>query len=293
MKQLHILNGDSTLSAFQTQSIPGEVMVWREVLAEGKSVVEIGNEAFWKMRKAFFHSFFNTPDTKYQERVIQEFEKLKALKQYDEVILWFEYDLFCQINMMAILSWLAEQNLDQLKIALICLGKHPNYDRLVGLGEIDPKYYPTLFQNRYTLDKEDLQFAQKFWVTYCTDAPGKLLTLTANQTKQFPYLHKAVEAHLTRFPSTRNGLNQIEQQIVDLFHSGVQEDRQIVGQLLRRENLYGFGDLQYFVYLKNLKSILNKNTAIKDFETTAQHEYYYGGSKNWDYRWDGMKLLAV
>ncbi|MFN2514194.1 MAG: RNA polymerase subunit sigma, partial [Pyrinomonadaceae bacterium] len=56
--------------------------------------------------------------------LVQE-ERLAGFPAHDEVILWFEHDLFCQTNLIYLLNWFAERNLGKTKLSLICIGEFP------------------------------------------------------------------------------------------------------------------------------------------------------------------------
>ena len=121
MNQIHILNGDAIISHFDASKIKGQIMVCREILAEGKTTVEVGSPGFIQHRQDFFMLFFDEADALYQKQFLSELSKLNDLEQYDEITLWFEYDLFCQINMMAMLSHLYRKKAK--RISLICIGE--------------------------------------------------------------------------------------------------------------------------------------------------------------------------
>lgn len=306
MAYLHVLNGDATLRVFEKTDIPGNKMIWREVLAEGRVPAAIGSEPFWEVRSSFFESFFDVAEEEYHQLTVDEFEKVEAFSEYEEIVLWFEYDLFCQLNMMALLSWFAAQHLGDIQLSLVCIGMMPQEGRLVGLGEIPPSMYASLFENRRPLSKEDLGFAQEFWATFSSDDPRPLFEMAERKANIFPYLPAAVSAHLRRFPSTSNGLNVIEDRMMRIVHSGIRNCQQVVGQVLREDQAFGFGDWQYFVYLKNLYPLLQDEDGLsvnelgqkvlsgdEDFVKWARHDYYWGGVHFKSYRWDDRQQKLI
>ncbi len=306
MAHLHVLNGDATLHSFEKTGIEGERMVWREVLSEGKVPETIGAEPFWKVRSSFFESFFEIEEEEYHELTVEEFEKVEGLSQYEEITFWFEYDLFCQMNLMALLSWFARQELGGVRLSLVCSGTFPGYSRLVGLGEIDPDQYQPLFEQRQYLKREDLDFAQQFWAVFSSDDPTELHVLAQSRAAKFPYLPAAVHAHLQRFPSVDNGLNIIEDRMIRLVHSGVRERKKLIGQIMKEDQYFGFGDAQYFTYLKNLYPLLEEEDGLsvnelgakvlegkEDFIKWAQHDYYWGGVHFKSYRWDKKRQKLI
>ena len=55
-KTLHVINGDSLNDRLLTMKIDGDYAVWREMLCEGKTIVDLASSAFRKTRVAFFKS---------------------------------------------------------------------------------------------------------------------------------------------------------------------------------------------------------------------------------------------
>ena len=299
-KYLHILNGDSTLEAFKNQPIEGEAIVWREVLCEGPTITEVGSDFFWEIRTAFFESFFEVSEEEFRQNVIQEFNTFKnAVKYFNEIVLWFEYDLFCQINVMGILSWFQSNKPRGVAISLVCVGQVPGYSKFVGLGEIDPNLYPSLFQERTILNQKDLIFAQSIWKVYNSRNHKELKALAQATPIAFNYLDDALFAHFQRFPMVENGVNEIEHFLL----TTIQENESITSQevlkkALQRHNFYGYGDLQYQIYLQNLAPMINWGETLSlnklgqkvlqgkaNFLLHANHIYRYGGALNTNFRW--------
>lgn len=287
---LHILNGDSTRLKFEQSRIKGTAAVWREVLSDGPLSVNFASPEFWQLRKAFFTSFFGVVSNRYEEDVIAEFKRIEKFNAYDEVVLWFEYDLFCQVNLMALLHWFKNQELAGTKISLICVGWEEGFEGLVGLGEIPTDDYPSLYERRRILGSNDFNLASDAYLAYCSEDPRDLETFILLPSNVFPYLNLALIAHLKRFPSSETGFNVIEQKIIDLLKEGNRSLKRLIGAILKWQNLFGFGDLQYLVYLERMKPL------FKDFENLElaeqldsgliNREYNLGGASVADWLWD-------
>lgn len=270
MKFLHLLNGDSTLHQFKQTEIRGDCLVWREILCEGETIEKMGSPLFWEKRAAFLRYFSPPSFDKHFEKNKKAFSEVN-LSEYEEVVLWFEYDLFCQINMLGLLSWINDQDLPKTKIALVCLGHHPKYEKLVGLGEIEPTEYYQLLEERTELEKEDLAYAARVWKAYCSADHSNLLHfIEPERAEKFPYLEEALRWHQKRIPDPANGLDEIESFIVQMLAKQPLEKRSIVGALLQRENFYGFGDIQYFKYLQDMEAILKEIEGKVALNATGQ-----------------------
>ena len=213
MNLLHIFNGDSTREMFENTQLTGDYMVWREMLSEGESEKLVGSEGFLKNRKAFFQREMKVSAEEYEQGIIPELQKLEDLSHYEEVVLWFEYDLFCQINLMAALSLLGSSKNVQ-KVSLICIGKFPDQSRLLGLGELDLETFAGLPEKRTTLHQSDFDFASTVWNLYSSGDHTKLPGILKDCPTTFEYLPDAIIGHFRRFPGLETGLNSIELNIL-------------------------------------------------------------------------------
>ena len=78
------------------------------------------------------------------------------------------------------------------------------------------------------------------------------------KNRKFQYFQQAIKEHLKRFP-TEIGLNEIQYKMLDIINSATLTANEIVRDLLiwqHQETIYGFGDMQYFLYLKKLHSFI-------------------------------------
>jgi len=257
-KILHILNGDSTYAIFKESSISGDVVIWHEMLCEGTVVKDVGSDQFWKERYSYFKNEFGVDKLDYFDKTLKEIIKLQDVSDYREVVLWFEYDLFCQINLMALATYLLKSYRKDIKYFLVCTGKEKGKTQLLSLADYSPKEYEDLYQNKIKLSRNDLLFAQIVWEIYSENDADSLKSFDFNQSKKFIYLQVAIDQHLMRFKD-ENGLNQIDHKILSIIDTGIQNEKQLINKLLiwqKKETVYGFGDMQYINYIKKLKSFI-------------------------------------
>ena len=304
--KLHILNGDSTHHLFRDSGIAGDVFVWNEILSEGPVVYEVGEEKFWQKRLEFVTEAFGPGASNYRN-LIDSSKVLTELKSYEEIVLWYEYDLFCQVNLMAILSWLHRlEATENVTISLICVGQEPGYDRLVGLGQIPVYRYNELFQERKNLSAPSLRYANRVWSAYCSPDPHELV-FAQMPHPVFNYLHHAISAHFKRFPFKGNQLSEIEYQIIKIIDEKSPDGVDlVVRDLLQWQQFYGFGDLQYFRYIKFLEPFISFNSPLslsdegKSFLSGEKSRSSYkaliyplGGTSSDEYWWDNEKEELV
>lgn len=278
---LHITNGDYTTKRLKKLNFEGQIITWREMLCEGKTTVEVGSEDFWRTRFDFFKSSYKVSKQKFIDYTVKEYRNLCNQKQQDEIVLWFEYDLFCQINMLAVISWLKRYRKGR-QISLVCSGKIKTQEKLVGLGELSDNQLKKHYKNKVILTQDDIEYADYIWQLYCSDSPLQLENASkSNKNSIFNYLEEAIKSHLLRFPSIKNGLNHIENGILETVKNNqFNTKNQLVANLLANQENYGFGDTQYFNKIEQLKKLFTSFNPVKlsrvGKQVLKQQTNYYG-----------------
>jgi len=307
---LHITNGDSLTNYLRELDFNEDILTWREMLCEGKTLTNVGSESFWKTRFEFLNKNYKVSKSWFIEKTLKEYRSLCNHKQQDEIVLWFEYDLFCQINMLAVISWLKTHR-KYANISLVCSGNEDDTDKLYGFGELDDAYLVQLFENRTELKQDDIEYADYIWQLYCSDSPLPLENAHKfNPESPFVYLESAIKAHLLRFPSIENGLNHIENNILKTANEHTfANQNEFVANLLTHQENYGFGDIQYVNKLESLKKLFTSFDPVKLNKTGKkvlqnQTNYYakirsdfsyLGGAKKYSYLYVNStdKLLKI
>ncbi|MDM9631682.1 DUF1835 domain-containing protein [Robiginitalea aurantiaca] len=284
--QLHITNGDNFTSKLKELKFKGEIITWREMLCEGKTETSVGSEAFWKTRFDFLHKNYNVSKSWFVEKTLKEYRSLCNHKQQDEIILWFEYDLFCQINMLAVISWLKTHR-RHVQISLICSGYEDDSDHLYGLNELSDERIRELFETRVALSQNDIEYADYVWQLYCSDNPIRLENLSDFDLYQFDYLEEAIKTHLHRFPTIKNGLNEIENRVLQVAATTKPRSKKaLMGSLLADQGWYGFGDTQYERILKNIRPLFHSFNPVrlskKGREILQNKDNYYASLRDTD-----------
>lgn len=308
-KTLHITNGDSTTEYLKKLNIEGDYITWREMLCEGKTTIDVGSESFWKNRFLYLKSSYKITKQKFINYTLKEYRNLCNKKNSDEIVLWFENDLFCQINMIAVLSWLKRFR-EGYAISFV---QPPQKKSTLfkGFAELTDNQLQQQYKKRVLLNKDDIEYADYIWQLYCSDSPLRLEKVHKfNPMSPFQHLTVAIENHLKRFPSIENGLNVVENDILKTADNTVFKNKeQLVGKMLKLQPNYGFGDLQYFQKLEQLKPLFTSFNPVKLSRKGKQvldnslnfygqirtEESYLGGAKKYSflYHSETEKLLQI
>ncbi|HDX9653414.1 helix-turn-helix domain-containing protein [Bacillus wiedmannii] len=111
---LNILNGQMMYEEFKNEKLMGdsEYAPFNEAMCVNLATTQVFNDEFIKTRAEGHNSSVES----YTKKVIDPLEKL-FMKKYKCIVLWFGEDMFCQINLLTILSYL-EQSCYEGKVYL-------------------------------------------------------------------------------------------------------------------------------------------------------------------------------
>lgn len=254
MNTLHITNGDTTTQHLRSLNFKGEFITWREMLCEGQTLTNVGSEEFWKNRFDFLKTSYKISKKKFIDYTLKEYRNLCKNKTQEEIVLWFDHDLFCQINMIAVISWLKNHR-KGYEISLVCTKNIKNSTQQQPLFQWTENQTLTEYKKRVSLKIDDIEYADYIWQLYCSNSPLRLETVYKfNPMSPFQHLASALETHLLRFPSIENGLNVVENLVLKTVHNNTfTSETALVQKLLKSQKKYGFGDMQYHEKIKRLK----------------------------------------
>jgi len=249
---LHIHNGDSSAGTAKQSAMPGEHVAWREALIDGPTPAGIEGEEWRKLRARHLTEFYGVESGETESALRIQEDKLAGYPEHDEVILWFEHDLFCQTNLIYLLNWFAERNLGRTKLSLICIGEFPGLPNFRGLGELNSEQMTSLFGGRHEVSTAQKTLASAAWQAYCSPNPTAIQSLLETDTSAMPFLKRAFQLHLERFPSSSNGLGRIQNRGLKLIHDGALSFVDLFPRFGDAEPAYGLGDAQFWNTLRRM-----------------------------------------
>jgi hypothetical protein len=135
---------------------------------------------------------------------------------YDELILWFEYDLFDQLNLIQLLTWIRDHLPATKPVSLICIGEFPGRPDFKGLGELTPDELAPLLHTRRPVTDRQYQLARRAWQAFREPTPEALEKLRHGDTSALPYLAAAMTRFLQEYPWTGDGLSRSERRLLEL-----------------------------------------------------------------------------
>lgn len=291
---LHITNGSNLTERLNNLKIQGDFITWGEMLCEGPTTKNIDSELFIKKRTDFFKTHY---DTDYNDGGFKkELLKFNNLAHYSEIVLWFEYDLFCHINLIAVISLLSQKKV-KAPLYLVCSGRVKHEKELKGLSELTSNQLKAHYEEKIKLTVDDIALAQRAWDIYCNNDHSLLKPLIVRPSN-FKYLSNCLKAHIRRFPDTRSGLNTLEYNTLKLIKEHkIKSRHHLLGYTLHYQGFYGFGDVQLQRMINALELFynesettltLNRNGHLalehqKNFLTELSTDFYFGGTNKTDF----------
>lgn len=246
---LHITNGTVLTKYLDELNIEGEKLTWQEMLCEGPTIRKVYSDEFSELRKTFFSTFYDI-DLDISE-INLELDKLNNSSNYSEIVLWFEYDLFCHINVVAVISLLQQKKID-LPIYLVCSGRVSRSKNLKGLAELNSDELLKHYSDKVILTEEDLDLATSVWGIYCGKDHNLFKPLIV-KSSSFRYMSNCLKAHLERFPETKSGLSVMERNILEIVKTkNIKSRHHLLGYALNYQGYYGYGDMQISRIIENL-----------------------------------------
>ncbi len=237
----HVLPGDSLVEEFQKTAIAGEIIVCREAFIVGPVSAD-SPDIFWNDRARFILTEYAEDEIEFHERVADELEKLSDMTPDDEVNLWFEYELFCSVNMWFCISRLAYTGAAVFRVEPITLSEN---ERWSGFGQLDGDELKRCFDSRQLLTADDLKLGTELWNAFRHNNLDLLPKLAATQSTRFPYLLEVVGAAVEIDSKPPDILTAIQ-------NDGITDFTEIFVEFTKRGGVYGYGDLQVQGWLNRI-----------------------------------------
>ncbi len=246
---LHITNGDSAGGTMRESGLGGDVLVWRDVLHEGPVPAGIGLDELSSMRADYLAAAGAGDAEQIRRDFAERDNTLRRFADYDEVVLWFEWDLYDQLQLIQILDFFAAyspSDADDTKTRLSIVS-HAGY-----LGTLEAESFPSLMESREEVTREMLSAGREAWSAFRDSDPRALHAVHERGAGSLPFLAAAFKRHLEEFPSMRNGLSRSESQVLEAVAHGPQNFSEIFKSVSHREERVFCGDFTMSAYIERL-----------------------------------------
>jgi hypothetical protein len=214
---LHVTNGDSTTATMERAGIVGDLLPWRDVLHEGP-VPAVPPDELRRVRAEYLQTLGPDDAAEVEATLRARDERLAAaIADGEPVALWFEHDLYDQLQLIQILAGLPDR---PEHVELICIGTFPGRPKFAGLGELEPDELASLWPLRTAVTPEHVHLGRAAWNVLRGDDPRALARVAATPDERLPFLAPALRRLLEELPGSRDGLGRSERQLLEAVADG-------------------------------------------------------------------------
>ena len=216
---LHVANGTSTTRLIAAAGIPGALSLWADPLHEGPVPGHLTDAELLEVRRRYLTgpgeaSIDPVNDLRRWRAVVEEHAA------YDELVLWFEHDLFDQLNLVQLLEWVHRHVPMEKPLSQVSIDAFPGHPEFKGLGELAPGDMVFLLTARQPVSGAQFGLAGQAWRAFREPTPESLDAFRRSDTTALPFLSRAVTRLLHELPWTTDGLSRTERQFLRLAAAG-------------------------------------------------------------------------
>jgi len=238
---LHITNGDSAGFDLQKLFPQDTVLPWRDSLTDGPVPAGLTLEAFSIARADFLAAWSSTPAATILAELQERNSLLTRHADFSETVLWFEHDLYDQLQLIQILDSFNGRG------ANLTLAQSHDY-----LGTMELPALAALFPLRRPVWHRQFELASAAWRAFTSPDP-RALERFLEEDASLPYLAAAFERLCEEYPWAEDGLTRTERTIARLRAGGITDPGELFVAFSRTEEPLWMGDSSFFRILEGAR----------------------------------------
>ena len=270
---LHVTNGESVAQTLRQTKLGGVAVSWIDVLHDGPVPAGVPDDELSRIRARYFESL---GWTSYAEGLHGlQLRNLQMLNypQHEEIVLWFEHDLFDQLQLIQVLEWLSRQELDKVKVSLINIGEFAGVTPFHGLGQLNVEELESLFPKRKPVTYEQYELAKEAWTAFRSPTPAQLIALVQSNPDELPFLQTALRRWLEEFPAIENGLPRSCRHLLEAASEGLKNRRELYLEARDRESAIFMADASAFWRINSLANSTPRSALKRDGDFYSVTDY--------------------
>ncbi|MGD8277537.1 MAG: DUF1835 domain-containing protein [Gemmatimonadota bacterium] len=240
----HVTNGDSAAMALRSAGVTGGILAWRDVLHDGPVPADLTDDELTAVRATFIADRGWAGFTAALEDFRRRDRRLQRWVAEGEVVLWFERDLYDQLQLIQAIDRLA--SLDPAAV-LVTMTVEREF-----IPHLSPARIRTLFEQRVEVGVEAREVAKRTWAAFRAPTPEAMAALTVNELPALPFLRAALVRMLEEYPAPDSGLSRTERQILDEVAAGAASPAAAFRACQAREESMFMGDASFWPVLQRL-----------------------------------------
>jgi hypothetical protein len=242
-ERLIITNGDSAVSRMREARLAGDILPWRDILHEGLVPPGLSLEELSAVRAQFLAQRGWLTEEELRGAFKARDELIRRHADFETVILWFEHDLYDQLQLLQVLDFFAAEQ-RRSGIFLIQAGKYLSFET--------PRAIKTHLNLMEPVNEAHLALARLAWNGFRSETPEPWASLLRISTHVLPFLRLALLRLLEELPRPGSGLSRTEDTILRLIGEGIRQPRELYQAFIEAEEVSFMGDWSFFYSLDQL-----------------------------------------
>ena len=261
---LHVANGHCTTRLIEAAGLPGRTSIWADALHDGP-VPAVSDEQLVRIRAGFIAAGLDVS----AEDVEADLKQWRAIidddDRYDELVLWFEHDLFDQLNLIQLLARIGRDRPIGKAASLVSIDRYPGHPDFKGFGELSPADIADLFNARRRVTPEQFALGAAAWDAFRSGARTRIESLLQRDTSALPFLAAALRRHLDEAATEPDGLTRSERRLIEQLQRGPVDIHAAFSAMHRGETAYYITDSSFWAMVQGLA---RRSPALVDVAVT-------------------------
>lgn len=251
-------------------------LTWQDALYEGPIDAEIDLAQLSQLRADYFVDIEwaarNEIDTRYQVRN----DKLLAYADYHEVILWFDHDLNSQLQLVQVIHWFAQQEMETTVLSLVSVDRLSGINAHLALNLLGEKAIQALEENRWEVTVGQMNVCERAWRAFGAANPNVLLRFYGTDTSVMPHLKNTILRYLKQFPALVNGLSHSEFLILNALRQESHDMSDLYVSMQSKEAAPFMNQAIFRAYVRQMsdatKPLIKKENAEDDADEAIEQD---------------------
>jgi hypothetical protein len=197
---LHVANGTSTTMTIEAAGIPGMLSIWADPLHDGPVPGALTDDELLEVRNRHLGGTAGDASSDPNNDLRRWRAAIERVDAYDELVLWYEHDLFDQLNLIQLLTFIRDSAASAKVVSLVCIGSFPGRPSFKGLGELTTAELAPLLGRRQRVSDAQYARAARAWQAFRHSTPDALQALLKTDLTPMPFLRAALERFLQEYP---------------------------------------------------------------------------------------------
>jgi hypothetical protein len=251
---IHIHNGDIVVVNARRANIPGRHVPFRESLIAGPVPAGLAQHDWIEERARFLAENYDGNLLRLRNELLDQEQVIDGARHEDEVVLWFEHDLFCLVHFIYLLVRLSKSR----RLTMVWCPRP--------LGAADEAELFNFYDSRAAVPPAMIRAASEAWKAYTADDATAMNPFISHDTPDFGFLRDGFRLQGSRFPSIRNGLGEVERRALEGIAAGATDFMTLFTRFDETPPRFGFGDGEFLRHLRRLATCAVAMITITEVE---------------------------